>query len=76
MIIELKSIDEEKNRYRYYMINDLQLDLFSTYSLEIHYGRMNTKGRSMTLTFNSRIDLESELKRRIRKRIRNDYVIL
>lgn len=73
MEYHLKSIDQDKNRYRFYSIV-IQPDLFGKFSLIRRWGRIGTKGRSITTIFESFDQVNKEVNRLLQTRARHGYV--
>lgn len=73
MVLKLKSIDPDRNRYRFYSIDDLETDLFARYSLRISWGRIGERYRTKTLVFTTQYDLDKEITRRIKTRLKHGY---
>lgn len=68
----LTSIDPEQNRRRFYSIT-MQPALFG-FSLTKHWGRIGTKGKKLTSTFDSMDRTNEEIKRLLQVREKHGYV--
>lgn len=76
MLIKLISINPDRNRKRFYEINDLQLSLWDdNYILELHWGRIGTKGQKKSLYFDSEDEMIKEVSRRLQLRNKHNYFI-
>ncbi len=74
MILKMISVNKEKNRKRFYVIEDLQLSLFNDRILNIHWGRIGYRGRHRTLHFETQEDYDKMLVKLLRKRKSHQYI--
>ena len=70
----LTSIDTGKNRKRFYRIV-VQPGLFGNFELTRYWGRIGTKGRKVTKTFESMDKTNEEVEKLLRIRERHGYVM-
>ena len=69
----MKSVYPEENRQRAYVIRAGQ-DLFDEYYVTRRWGRIGTRGRSLTKYFDTEVLAEAEVSEIIKRRLRHRYV--
>lgn len=68
-----RSIDKEKNRFRFFSFHDRQPDLFEPYSISVRWGRIGSKGRQKDLCFATEGEREDAIKKLMILRKRHKY---
>ncbi len=64
----LKAIDLDKGIFRWYEIKPIQ-DLFGHWSLIVSFGRINTKGRTKIISFDTVEEMHTGLHKILKKRL-------
>ena len=73
MEYKLTSINPEENRNRYYHIT-VQPGLFGGFTVIREWGRIGTKGKHKTQTFETEKQTEKEIQKVLRVRERHGYI--
>jgi len=67
LVSYLQANDPEQNLHRFYRIEYGQ-DLFGQWIVEVNYGRVGCKGRSLITLYNSQKDAQSYVKQALKRR--------
>ena len=67
LVSYLQANDPEQNLHRFYRIEYGQ-DLFGQWIVEVNYGRVGCKGRSLITLFDSQMDAQSYVKQALKRR--------
>jgi predicted DNA-binding WGR domain protein len=67
LVAYLQANDPEQNLHRFYRIEYGQ-DLFGQWIVEVNYGRVGCKGRSLITLFESQNDAQSYVKQALKRR--------
>ena len=70
----LTCIDHELNRFRFYSMS-VQYGLFGGFSLIRQWGRIGTKGRSLTQKFDTMEEVEDQVDKILKVRKRHGYTL-
>ena len=68
----LRSIDPETNRFRFYRIG-IEPNLFGQHSMEIHWGRIGTRGRFRVPAFGDPDEIRSAARAIAARKIRRGH---
>ena len=67
LVSYLQANDPEQNLHRFYRIEYGQ-DLFGQWIVEVNYGRVGCKGRSLITLYDSQMDAQSYVKQALKRR--------
>jgi len=75
MLVTLYKTDRT-DHLRYYAIDDRQVHLFSSHTFSVTWGSSLSMGNEKHYTFDTRDEMDRQLRRLIRARIREGYRVL